>query len=121
MTRRRSSVPAAPTSATWDTDMPADTKTALFQAASEAFKDGEVSVKLLTPDHPKLARRNFVDNQISVRVLLTGVDAKGQNVPFAVAGFIPENAKPEEVDKLITRLKLDRRTAEASLKPAAVA
>src|SRR5690348_7539472 len=99
---RQSRVPAANKSATWDIDMPADIKTALFQAASEAFKDGEVSVKLLTPDSPKLARRNFVDNQLSVRVAFTTTNGN-----FAVAGFIPENAKPDEVDKLITRLKLD--------------
>jgi hypothetical protein len=96
--------------------MPAiDIKTALFQAASEAFKDGEVSVKILTPDSPKLARRNFVDNQVSVRVQFST-----PNGSFAIAGFIPEDAKPGELEKLITRLRLDRRNSEAALKPAAV-
>lgn len=89
--------------------MPAiDTKTALFQAASEAFPDGEVGVKLLTPDHPKLAKRSIIDNQVYVRVQFHG---------FAVAGFVPENGRPDEIAKLIGRLKLDYRVAEDALNP----
>lgn len=92
-------------------------KTELFNAASEAFPDGEVGVKVLTPDDPKLARRGFSENQISVRVQFKGIDAKGNSVPYAVAGFIPESSKPEEIGKLIVRLRLDKRSAFDALKP----
>jgi hypothetical protein len=87
---------------------PPSLKSQLFEAASAAFPTGEVSVKILTPDDPKLARRNFTDNQVYVRVRFEG---------YAVAGFIPETSKPDEMDKLIVRLKHDARTSAAALKP----
>ena len=85
-----------------------ETKTAVFQAASEAFDGAMVSVVLYPPEHPKLAKRQMLEPHIGVRVQFSG---------FAVAGMVPENADAATIDKLMARLKLDRRMAEDAMKP----
>lgn len=90
--------------------MPAsrDTKSAVFQAASEAFNDAMVSVVFYPPEHPKLAKRAILDPHIGVRVQFNG---------FAVAGMVPENAKDEDIAKLIARLRHDHHVAQDAMKP----
>lgn len=67
-----------------------------------------VSVSLYPPEHPKLAKRGLIEPHIGVRVQFSG---------FAVAGMIPEKADADAVNKLIARLKLDRRMAEDAMSP----
>lgn len=94
-------------------------KLKLFEALSEAFPEGEVTVKDYRPGDPKLAARRLIHAQIGARVLFSAIVAE-KNMPYAVAGMIPASADEKEIPELVARLEDDKRRTEITLTPGRV-
>ena len=98
---------------------PTPLKTKLFEALSEAFPEGEVTVKDYSPGHSKLAARRIVHAQVGVRVLFS-IQQADKTIPYAIAGMLPATAGDNDIDELLARLADDKRRVEISLTPGRV-
>lgn len=103
-----------------------DLKTELWAAVSEAFPNGEVTVKVLDSGHSKLESRKL-DPQYHVRVSgltadtyelrtilvkedgkeIPHVDRKPVKVPYAVAGMYPQDGDVQGISAFVKGLKSD--------------
>ena len=91
-------------------------KLKLFEALTDAFPDGEVSVKDYPPGHSKLAARRLVHAHIGVRVVCVS-NQDGKAIPYAIAGMIPATAEQKDIEELLARLADDKRRVEITMKP----
>lgn len=120
----RSTAPVVPEPAAVKPVRP-DLKTELFAAASEAFPDGEVTVKVLGAGHQKLTARKL-SPQFQVRVLLSAktveykhvtVKDEGKDVvkldrvpvttTYAVCGLFPQDGNSSGIRAFIADLQSD--------------
>jgi hypothetical protein len=88
-------------------------KLKLFEALSEAFPDGEVTVKDYSPGHPKLAARRIIHAQVGARILFKDENQES----YAVAAMIPATSSDNEIAELIARMADDKRRTEVTMTP----
>lgn len=103
-----------------------DIKTELWAAASEAFPEGEVTLKALAAGHPKIASRKlpasyyvrvsnlFVDTYDLKPVTVKDegrdvvqMERKPTKVPYAVSGMYPQDGSAGGIKAFIEELKSD--------------
>ena len=89
-------------------------KLQLFEKATEAFENGNVSVMDYAPGHPKLANRDKVHPHLGIRITFTEDKSKKE---YAIAGMVPLTADDKALDDLIAHLKDDQRKVIAVLNP----